>query len=114
MADNGRRPTLTKEISIRIFAPLSEIYGRLTLYHWTNAGFVYFTALCSIAFSLPLLIVLRFFQGCVASVPVVIGGGTISDLYAPETRGRATGVYFIGALMGPPLGPIAGAFITRE
>lgn len=89
------------------------MYGRTILYNLTNVAFVYFTALASVAFQLPVLVMLRFFQGCAASVPVVIGGGTVADLYAPETRGLAMSVYFFSGMLGPPLGPIAGAFISQ-
>lgn len=97
----------------RVLAPLSEIYGRLPLYRWTNAGFVYFTALGGIAWTFPLLVVLRFLQGCVASVPIVIGGATIADLFPPATRGQATSWVFFSAMLGPPLGPVAGAFLSQ-
>lgn len=96
-----------------MFAPLSEMYGRTILYNLTNVAFVYFTALASVASQLPVLVMLRFFQGCAASVPVVIGGGTVSDLYAPETRGLAMSIYFLSGMLGPPLGPIAGGFISQ-
>lgn len=97
----------------RIFAPLSEMYGRKILYNLTNVAFAYFTALAGVASQLPVLIMLRFFQGCSASVPVVIGGGTIVDLYPPETRGLAMSIYFFSGMLGPPLGPIAGGFISQ-
>lgn len=48
------------------------------------------------------------------SVPIVIGGGTIADIYPPETRGRAMSVYMLSAMMGPPIGPIVGALITQK
>ncbi|KAJ4394880.1 hypothetical protein N0V93_004100 [Gnomoniopsis smithogilvyi] len=76
--------------------------------------FIYFTALCSVASELPVLVVLRFLDGCVGSVPIVIGGGTIADMYAPETRGRAMSVYMMSAMMGPPMGPIVAAVITQK
>jgi MFS family permease len=42
-----------------------------------------------------------------------VGSGVISDCYRPEERGFAVSVYNIVPLLGPSLGPIAGAFITQ-
>lgn len=61
-----------------------------------------------------MLVVLRFLDGCMGSVPIVIGGGTIADMYPPETRGRAMSVYMLSAMMGPPMGPIVAAVITQK
>lgn len=90
------------------------MYGRLPIYTLTNILFIYFTALCSVASELPVLVMLRFMDGCMGSVPIVIGGGTIADIYPPETRGRAMSIYMLSAMMGPPVGPIVGAAITQN
>lgn len=37
-----------------------------------------------------------------------------SDLWAPEERGKAVGLYTLGPLLGPVLGPIAGGFIAER
>lgn len=97
-----------------MLAPLSEIYGRLPIYTCTNIMFIYFTSLCSVASELPVLVVMRFLDGCMGSVPIVIGGGTIADIYPPETRGRAMSVYMMSAMMGPPMGPIVAAVISQR
>jgi MFS family permease len=37
-----------------------------------------------------------------------------SDLWAPEERGRAVGMYSLGPLLGPVVGPIVGGFIAEK
>lgn len=37
-----------------------------------------------------------------------------SDIWAPEERGRAVGLYSLGPLLGPIVGPIAGGFIAER
>lgn len=38
----------------------------------------------------------------------------ISDCWLPEQRGKAVGIYSLAPLLGPAVGPIAGAFITEN
>ncbi|KAI1761168.1 bicyclomycin resistance protein [Hypoxylon sp. FL1150] len=95
-----------------LFAPLSEIYGRLILYHLANVGFIAFQVGCALAPSLNALIVFRFFAGVFGSVAITNGGGTIADMIAQEKRGGAMAVFSIGPLLGPIIGPVAGGFLT--
>ncbi|KAI1371835.1 bicyclomycin resistance protein [Hypoxylon crocopeplum] len=95
-----------------LFAPLSEIYGRVILYHIANVGFVAFSVGCALAPTLNALIVFRFFAGVFGSVPITNGGGTIADMIAQEKRGGAMAVFSIGPLLGPIIGPVAGGFLS--
>ncbi|KAI1209310.1 bicyclomycin resistance protein [Annulohypoxylon truncatum] len=95
-----------------LFAPLSEIYGRVILYHIANLGFVAFQVGCALAPSLNALIVFRFFAGVFGSVSITNGGGTIADMIVQEKRGGAMAVFSIGPLLGPIIGPVAGGFLS--
>jgi hypothetical protein len=46
------------------FAPLSEMYGRLILYHTCNCFFVIFTIAAAVSSNMTMFIVFRFFMGC--------------------------------------------------
>ena len=92
-------------------APLSEIYGRLWVFHTCNCLFFTFTVACAVSSSLDMLIVFRFLAG--ASAPYTIGGGTIADLIAQEKRGFAMSLFSMGPLMGPIIGPVAGGFLAQ-
>lgn len=61
-----------------IFAPLSEIYGRLPVQHVGNIGFLGFTIACALATNLKMLIGFRLLQGVFAAVPLTNGGGIIA------------------------------------
>ncbi|KAI1451833.1 bicyclomycin resistance protein [Annulohypoxylon moriforme] len=95
-----------------LFAPLSEIYGRVILYHIANLGFVAFQVGCALAPTLNALIVFRFFAGVFGSVSITNGGGTIADMIVQEKRGGAMAVFSIGPLLGPIIGPVAGGFLS--
>lgn len=71
------------------------------------------SALCGLAWSLPILIVFRIIQA--------VGGATLFPLaitllfyeFPPQQRGLATGILSISALMAPAVGPtLGGYFVT--
>lgn len=84
-----------------LIAPLSEIYGRMPVYHVFNILFVIWTLACAFAPSLSGLLVFRFFEGMAGVCAITIGGGTIADLIHAEKRGAFMSVYAIGPLFGP-------------
>jgi multidrug resistance protein len=97
-----------------IMAPLSEIYGRLPVYHVSNALFVIFTVACAVSSNLGMLMAFRFLDGCVGSTPLVLGGGSISDLIRQEKRGGIMAIWVMGPLMGPVIGPISGGYLAQS
>ncbi len=84
-----------------LIAPMSELYGRLPVYHACNTLFVVWSLACAFAPNLGALLAFRFFQGAVGVCPLTIGSGTISDLISNEQRGKFMSVYSIGPLLGP-------------
>ncbi|KAI0505613.1 cycloheximide resistance protein [Xylaria bambusicola] len=95
-----------------VLAPLSEIYGRVPVYHACSVGFVAFQIACALAPSLNSLIAFRFLAGLFGVAPVTNGGGTIADMIPQKHRGTVLAVYSVGPLLGPIVGPIAGGFLS--
>ncbi|KAK6436337.1 hypothetical protein LTR95_007468 [Oleoguttula sp. CCFEE 5521] len=95
-----------------VLAPMSELYGRLWVYHVCNWAYVAFTVACALATSMNMLIGFRFMAGVFGVAPLTIGGGTIADLMRPAERGSAMAVWALGPLLGPVIGPIAGGFLS--
>ncbi|KAH8818993.1 major facilitator superfamily domain-containing protein [Xylogone sp. PMI_703] len=96
-----------------VAAPLSELYGRLYVYHGGNILFVVFTIACAKAPSLPSLVGFRLLAGCAGAVPITIGGGTVVDVIHPQKRGAAMALYMLGIILGPTIGPVVAGFITQ-
>jgi multidrug resistance protein len=96
-----------------VIAPLSELYGRLYVYHINNVLFIIFTIACAVSPSLSALIGFRFLAGCAGSCPVTLGGGTVADVIHPGSRGLAMSLYILGMLLGPVMGPVAGGFFAQ-
>ena len=96
-----------------VIAPLSELYGRLPLYHAANLGFIILTVACAVSSDLNMLIAFRFLEGLFGSCPLTIGGGTIADMIIQEKRGGVMAIWALGPLMGPVIGPVAGGFLSQ-
>ncbi|OCK73652.1 MFS general substrate transporter [Lepidopterella palustris CBS 459.81] len=96
-----------------IIAPMSEMYGRLPLYHICNILFIIFTVAAAVSTNMSMFIVFRFFMGSVGGAPLTLGGGTIADLITREQRGTAMAVWMMGPTLGPCVGPIIGGFLTE-
>lgn len=96
-----------------LLAPLSELYGRLPVYHVTNILFVIFNIACAVSTNLNMLIGFRFLAGTVGSACLTNGGGTIADLIPPQQRGLAMSMFVVGPLLGPVVGPVAGGFCAQ-
>lgn len=75
---------------------MSEMWGRLPLYHSCQALFIIFNICCALSKNLAMLIVFRFFAGCVGSSPLTIGAGTIADMTPREQRGAAMALWMMG------------------
>ncbi|KAA8900921.1 major facilitator superfamily domain-containing protein [Sphaerosporella brunnea] len=95
-------------------SPLSEIYGRRRVLDCSNCWFVVWQIGCALAPNLGCLIAFRLLAGIGGSGCMTIGGGIISDLFAPDQRGLATSLYSLGPLFGPVVGPIAGGFLAQR
>jgi MFS family permease len=63
-----------------IVAPLSEMYGRMPIYHICSALYLVFTIICAVSVNMDMLIVFRFLAGSVGAAPLALGGGTIADV----------------------------------
>jgi multidrug resistance protein len=96
-----------------LLAPLSEIYGRVPVYHVCNIGFVAFSVACALAPSLNALIAFRFLAGLFGVAPITNGGGTVADMVPQKQRGTVLAIYSLGPLLGPIIGPIAGGFLSN-
>ncbi|KAJ5506775.1 Major facilitator superfamily domain general substrate transporter [Penicillium expansum] len=96
-----------------IFAPLSELYGRLVIYNVCNVVYLAFTFGCAFSTDTAMFLVFRFIAGSAASGPMSIGGGTVADVTVQEKRGKAMALFTMGPILGPILGPLIGGFVSQ-
>lgn len=79
-----------------IIAPMSEMWGRLKLYHSCSFLFLICTIICAVSKNMNMLIVFRFLAGSVGAAPLALGGGTIADLIKREQRAMAMAIWVLG------------------
>ncbi|GAP85972.2 putative major facilitator superfamily transporter [Rosellinia necatrix] len=97
-----------------VWGPLSELFGRVIVLQLVNLIYLFFNLACGLARTKGQLIAFRFLSGLGGSAPLAIGGGVLSDLFTAENRGKALSIYSLAPLLGPAIGPIAGAFIAQN
>ena len=89
-----------------VIAPMSELYGRLPVYHVNTGLFIVFNIACAKSTSLPMLIAFRFLAGIAGSCPLTVGSGTIADCFRQEERGKVMSVWTLPVLLGESLNPM--------
>ena len=77
-------------------APMSEVYGRLPVYHICNVQFAIWTMACALAPNMGALLAFRLLAGIAGSCPITIGGGSIADLFSAAQRGGAMALFALG------------------
>jgi MFS family permease len=82
-------------------SPLSEVYGRVPVYHLANVIFVAFVVGNALSKDIAQFMVFRFISGCAGGTPMALGGGTIADVTTPEKRAVAMALFSLGPLAGP-------------
>lgn len=70
-----------------IIGPLSELYGRLIMYHVCNVIFLVFTLLCGRCKDLRTLAVMRFFAGVGGASAFTLAPASVADMFSFERRG---------------------------
>ncbi|KAK9470593.1 major facilitator superfamily domain-containing protein [Dipodascopsis tothii] len=97
-----------------LHAPLSELYGRKYVVACSNLLFVCLNVGCSEATSTVMFMIFRALSGILGCAGMVVGSGTISDIFRQEDIGSATAYFFLGPIAGPVLGPIVGGFVAQH
>ncbi|KAI0055281.1 MFS polyamine transporter [Artomyces pyxidatus] len=121
----GITSTVIEAMSISVFVlayafgplflgPMSEMYGRSRVLQISNLWFLAWNLGCAFAQNTGQLIAFRFLAGLGGSAPLAVGGGVIGDLFSADNRGQAIAIYSLAPLIGPVVGPIAGAWIAER
>lgn len=91
---------------------LGRRFGEVRSFTLSIALFVVFSALCGLAFTMPMLVVCRIMQGLVSGPLLALGQALLLRNYPPDKRGLALGLWGMVIITAPIFGPILGGFIT--
>ncbi len=83
-----------------------------TLYLGCLALFTVASGLCALAWNLDSLIAFRILQALGGGAIQPIGMAIIAELFEPHERGKALGIWGMGVVVAPALGPTLGGYLT--
>ena len=91
---------------------LANYFGRKRLLMMSVTGFTLASFFCGFAVSLPMLIVFRVIQGAAGGALQPLSQAVLLESFPPEKRGKAMGVWGLGIVVAPILGPVLGGWLT--
>ncbi|MBI3295551.1 MAG: DHA2 family efflux MFS transporter permease subunit [Deltaproteobacteria bacterium] len=105
-------------LAYAVVMPLTQyLMGRLGLFRLFLIGLSLFTVgslFCGFAPNLPLLVSARVIQAAGGGVLTPASMAVLTSLYPPQKRGRVLGLWGMGILMGPAIGPTLGGVLTQH
>ncbi|GMG40340.1 unnamed protein product [Ambrosiozyma monospora] len=96
-----------------IWSPLSEQIGRRPVYFISFLLYFIFNIPCAVAPNIGTILVCRFLCGVFSASGLANVGGSISDMFPTETRGKAIAYFAAAPYGGPVVGPLVAGFISR-
>lgn len=113
-----------------VLAPLSEIFGRVTVLQYANLIYLLFNTACGFARTESQILAFRFLSGLGGAAPqavrplpcykgyivnnsIKLCNGVLADTWRPEERGKGQAVYGILTWIAPCVAPIVGAYISQ-
>lgn len=95
-----------------LWSPLSRVpaIGRTSIYILTLAAFTALQVPTALAPNITSLLVCRFIAGFIGSPSLVMGAGSIAEMYTPMKATYGIALWGLCAATGPVLGPLVGGF----
>ena len=105
---------IASAVAMPVVGWLGGKIGNRNTYLLGIALFTVMSALCGVAPNLETMIVGRTLQGIGEGLSVPMSMALLFELYPPEKRGTAMGLFALGATFGPSLGPTLGGYLTEH
>lgn len=93
---------------------LADRFGRKKLFIVCVGGFTVASLLCAISQSIEQIVTFRLLQGMCGAALVPLSQSVMLDAYPIEQRGQAMGIWGVGIMLGPIMGPTLGGFLTEN
>ena len=103
---------ISNAIVIPCSAWLGQRFGRKNFLMLCVIVFTAASFLCGLATSLPMLLAMRVIQGAGGGAFQPIAQAIMSESFPKEKQGMAMGIYGIGVVTAPIVGPVLGGWIT--
>jgi DHA2 family multidrug resistance protein len=105
---------LANVIIMPIIALLAARFGRKRVYMLSVLAFTGASMACGAARSLPLIVVFRIIQGLGGGVLITVSQAILRETFPVEEQGMAMGVYGMGVVLAPAIGPTLGGWLTDQ
>jgi DHA2 family multidrug resistance protein len=90
---------------------LAEKIGRKQYYIGSIILFTVASAMCGFSTNLWELVAFRFIQGIGGGALLSTSQAILFETFPPEKRGTAAGIFSLGIIIGPSIGPVLGGYI---
>jgi len=104
--------SVANAIVIPLTAWLSSSFGKKGYFIFSLIGFTLASLLCGLADSLPLLVTARVIQGLCGGGLLAKAQAILFETFPPEEQAAAQGLFGVGVMVGPVLGPTLGGYLT--
>lgn len=101
-------------ISTPASAWLADRHGRRTVFIGSLGLFAVASLACAMAPGLWALVGFRAVQGAGGGALMVVGMSMIYELFPPDKRGTALGIWGVAAMAAPAMGPVIGGYIATS
>ncbi len=105
---------LSQVIVMPITGMLSQRFGRKRLYQFSVALFTLTSMACGLARTLPVLVIFRVLQGFGGGVIMTASQAILRETFPPAQQALAMGLYGVGVVVAPALGPTLGGWLTDQ
>uniref|UniRef100_Q3ANU7 Drug resistance transporter EmrB/QacA subfamily n=1 Tax=Chlorobium chlorochromatii (strain CaD3) TaxID=340177 RepID=Q3ANU7_CHLCH len=91
---------------------LGNLLGRRNYYIGSILLFTVASLLCGVATDIWTLVFFRFVQGIGGGALLPTSQAILYETFRPEERGKATGIFSMGLVLGPTIGPLLGGYLV--
>jgi MFS transporter, DHA2 family, multidrug resistance protein len=91
---------------------LGNLLGRRTYFIGSILLFTFASLLCGIADNIWMLVIFRFLQGIGGGALLPTSQAILYETFRPEEKGVATGLFSMGLVLGPTVGPLLGGYLV--
>lgn len=103
---------VAEAICVPLTGWLAQRFGTVRVFTVSMLGFGLFSLLCGLSLTLDMIVICRIGQGLCGGPIMPLSQTLLMQIYPPEKRGQAMGLWAMTTLMGPALGPILGGYIS--
>lgn len=93
---------------------LADRFGSRRLFILSTAGFVLSSMLCGMAQNITQMVLFRIIQGLSGAFISPLSQSAMLDINRPSRQGQMMGIWGMGLMAGPILGPIIGGWLTEN